>query len=47
MFMHKIPIKVVINEYLKASSLFIGEKQKKFLNAILDKASKICRVADI
>ena len=47
MYMHKIPIKVVINEYLKASNLFIGIKQKKFLNAILDKASKVCRVMNI
>ena len=47
MYMHKIPIKVVINEYIKASNLFIGIKQKKFLNAILDKASKLCRVANI
>ena len=47
MYMHKIPIKVVINEYLKASNLFIGIKQKKFLNAILDKASKVCRVTNI
>ena len=47
MYMHKIPIKVVINEYLKASNLFIGIKQKKFLNAILDKASKVRKVTNI
>jgi transcription antitermination protein NusB len=47
MYMHKIPIKVVINEYLKASNSFIGVKQKNFLNAVLDKASKVCRVTNI
>ena len=43
MFMHKIPVKVVISEYLKVSEFFVNEKQKKFLNAVLDKASKISR----
>ena len=41
MFMHKTPIKVIITEYLKVSEFFTEEKQKNFLNAILDKASKI------
>ena len=43
MFMHKTPIKVVISEYLKVSDSFVEESKKKFLNAILDKASKISR----
>ena len=43
LFMHKTPIKVVISEYLKVSDFFVEEKQKNFLNAILDKASKISR----
>ena len=44
MFMHKTPVKVVITEYLKVSDYFIGENKKKFLNVILDKASKVSRV---
>tara|TARA_B100001996_G_C18186901_1_gene410537 strand:+ start:98 stop:505 length:408 start_codon:yes stop_codon:yes gene_type:complete len=43
MFMHKTPIKVIITEYLKVSDSFIKPSQKNFLNAILDKASKISR----
>ena len=44
MFMHKIPVKVVISEYLKVSDFFVESSQKGFLNAILDKISKISRV---
>ena len=44
MFMHKTPVKVVISEYLKVSDFFVEDSQKGFLNAILDKVSKICRV---
>ena len=44
MFMHKTPIKVIIGEYLKVSDFFVKESQKSFLNAILDKASKLSRV---
>ena len=44
MFMHKTPIKVVISEYLKVSDFFVEGSQKSFLNAILDKVSKISRV---
>ena len=44
MYMHKTPVKVVITEYLKASDFFVDVSQKKFLNAILDKASKLSRV---
>jgi len=44
MFMHKTPFKVIINEYLKVSEFFIDNSQKGFLNAILDKISKVARV---
>ena len=44
MYMHKTPIKVIITEYLKVSDFFVGDNQKNFLNAILDKPSKISRV---
>ena len=44
MFMHKTPIKVIITEYLKVSDSFVDESQKSFLNAILDKISRISRV---
>jgi len=44
MFMHKTPVKVVITEYLKVADFFIAESQKGFLNAILEKVSKISRV---
>ena len=44
MFMHKTPVKVVISEYLKVSDFFVKESQKSFLNAILDKISKVSRV---
>ena len=43
MFMHKTPIKVVISEYLKAADFFVQDSQKGFLNAILEKASKLSR----
>lgn len=46
MFMHKTPVKVIINEYLKVSDFFVETRQKSFLNAILDKISKISRVKD-
>ena len=46
MFVHKTPINVVISEYLKVSDFFVQDSQKKFLNAILDKASKISRVTN-
>jgi len=47
MFMHKTPVKVVISEYLKVSDFFVDVSQKKFLNAILDKISKLSRVNGI
>ena len=43
MFMHKTPIKVVISEYLKVADFFVQESQKSFLNAILEKVSKVRR----
>ena len=46
MYMHKIPIKVIISEYLKVSDFFVENSQKSFLNAVLDKISKIGRAAD-
>ena len=47
MFMHKIPVKVVISEYLKVSDFFVEASQKGFLNAILDKVSKVSRVKNV
>ena len=47
MFMHKTPVKVIIAEYLKVSDSFTEHSQKKFLNAILDKASKISRISGV
>ena len=44
MFMHKTPVKVVISEYLKVADFFVQESQKGFLNAILDKVSRVSRV---
>ena len=46
MFMHKTPIKVIINEYIKASDYFVENSQKAYLNAILDKISKVSRIKD-
>ena len=36
-------IKIIINEYLKASNFFIDISQTKYLNALLDKISKKVR----
>ena len=44
MFMHKTPVNVVISEYLKVADFFVQESQKGFLNAILEKVSKVSRV---
>ena len=44
MFMHKSPINVVISEYLKVADFFVQKSQKSFLNAILEKISKVSRV---
>ena len=44
MYMHKAPVKVVITEYLKVADFFVQSSQKQFLNAMLDKLSKVSRV---
>ena len=36
-------INIIINEYLNAAKVFIDNKQKNFLNALLDKISKKLR----
>ena len=46
MFMHKTPLKVVISEYLKVSDFFVEGSKKSFLNAILDKLSKVSRFTE-
>ena len=43
MFMHKTPVNVIISEYIKAAEFFVQESQKAFLNAILEKVSKVSR----
>ena len=47
MYMHKTPVKVVITEYLKVADFFITESQKSYLNAILDKISKVSRIENV
>ena len=44
MFMHKTTVNVVISEYLKVADFFVQESQKGFLNAILEKISKVSRI---
>ena len=44
MYMHKTPVKVVISEYLKVCDFFVETSQKDFVNAILDRVSKVSRV---
>ena len=43
MFKHNNPKKVVISEYLLASEYFLEKVQIGYLNAILDKISKVIR----
>ena len=43
LFKHNIPKNVVINEYIGASEFFLERAQIKYLNAILDKISKLIR----
>ena len=43
MFKHQTPIKVIISEYLLASEYFLEKIQIGYLNAILDKISKLIR----
>ena len=47
MYMHKTPVKVIIGEYLKVAAFFVQDSQKSFLNAILDKVSKITRAENV
>ena len=43
LFRHKNPKKVVISEYILASEYFLEKVQIGYLNAILDKISKVIR----
>ena len=43
MFKHNTPTKVIISEYLLASEYFLEKIQIGYLNAILDKISKLIR----
>ena len=43
LFKHKNPKKVIISEYLLASEYFLEKVQIGYLNAILDKISKVIR----
>ncbi len=43
MFKHNTPKKVVIYEYVRASEFFLEKAQISYVNAILDKLSKILR----
>ena len=43
MFVHKIPINVIVSEYVKISDFFLETAHKGYLNAILDKVSKNVR----
>jgi N utilization substance protein B len=42
-FKHNTPKNVIISEYIKASEFFLEKTQIGYLNAILDKLSKIVR----
>ena len=42
-FKHNTPKNVIISEYIKASEFFLEKTQIGYLNAILDKLSKIIR----
>ena len=46
MFKHNTPTKVIISEYLLASEYFLEKIQIGYLNAILDKISKLIRKVD-
>ena len=43
MFRHNTPKNVVISEYVKASEFFLERAQISYLNAILDKISRLIR----
>ena len=44
MYMQKTPVNVVISEYIKVAEFFVQDSKKGFLNAILEKISKVARV---
>ena len=43
LFKHNTPKNVIISEYIKASEFFLEKTQISYLNAILDKLSKLIR----
>ena len=43
MFKHQTPKNVIISEYVQASEFFLEKAQTSYLNAILDKLSKLIR----
>ena len=43
MFKHSTPRNVVISEYVRASEFFLERTQISYLNAVLDKLSKLIR----
>ena len=43
MYKHNTPKNVIITEYLRASEFFLEKAQISYLNAILDKLSKLIR----
>ena len=43
LFKHNTPKNVIINEYVKASEFFLEKAQISYLNAVLDKLSKVIR----
>jgi len=43
MFKHNTPKNVIISEYVKASEFFLEKAQISYLNAILDKISRLIR----
>ena len=47
MYKHRTPVKVIISEYLKVADFFVQGSQKGFLNAILDKVSKVIREQNV
>ena len=47
MYMQKTPVKVIISEYLRVADFFVQDSQISFLNAILDKASKLIRTENV
>ena len=43
LFKHNTPKNVIIHEYVKASEFFLEKAQISYLNAVLDKLSKLIR----